>query len=197
MSPTQLYLAAWRAIFNHLFPFILTHTQEASVRISDLTSILLPRSSSHHKPRCTPSLGPLRFTFVPLRAVVHHLGPPPPFPPLRRPMAHLGDWIHDVENVSSMVTHRVITHTRLRRPINAGQSTSPLPTPMVPTGLVRSLRLKTGFHERTCPYDRSSAFDVTCCCFEQRAPQATPTSREEGLSREQPKEKNIKRDSEI
>lgn len=144
---------------------------------------------------CTPSLAPLRIAVVPLGAVVNHLSlcwaPPPPL--FAGSWLTPGDWMHDAEDVSSVAAHRVITTSILSMP--ASRST---------LSRLRWFRLarlalcgpKLGFTSGLARMTKTAPLAYTaCCCFEQRV-NPTTTSREEALSRNQPKEKNQKRDSE-
>lgn len=140
---------------------------------------------------CTPSLASLRIASVPLGAVLNHLsfGLLPPL--------FAGSWLTSAIGctVRRMCLPWLLIVSLQQTSYRCWPIDQLYPTPMVPTGQAGPLRLKTGFHERTCPHDKDSAFDAACCCFEQRR-EPTTTSGEEALSRNQPKEKNLKRDSE-
>lgn len=103
MGSAQLGFAAGRATSNHLFPFLITNVQEASVHIYTATTKQSSRThvysiSCFTENRIRPSWSGAQ-PFV--------IWAPPP--PLRRIMAHVGDWMHGAEDVSSVAAHRVIT----------------------------------------------------------------------------------------
>lgn len=104
-----------------------------------------------------------------------------------------GDWMHDAEDVSSVAAHRVITTYILSMPANRSTLSRLRWFRLARLALCGS---KLGFTSGLARMTKTAPLAYTaCCCFEQRV-NPTTTSREEALSRNQPKEKNQKRDSE-